>query len=402
MKRIIKYMISSAGNMLFFFRKKDIDRTQIKKILIMSLYFRGDMLFNTAAIRMLKKIFPDADIDVMVKSRSKDVLEGNPYINKLIVFDDIKTADYNDSSEIKLKEKLLLLKKIRNEDYDLCIDFTGKYSTALIALLGGFKYSTGLNYNGFGFCYSKFADIDTQNSAGHLSEKYLNVLKEGLGINADEWEELVVNLPDKCDIYINEQEMNQAAEKLNSLDIHPDQPLICIQVTAGWKAKEWSENNYTSLIEKLIASNYSFVLIGGEEDKDINYRILDAAGPDMRKYYLPLSLKVNAAVIKLSDVFIGSDSIGLHLAGAIGTPSIGLFGPTNPSFSNPGGDKHLVIYKKLYCSAEENNQYCTRDAGKSCPSIDCMKLIQPDEVINKAEFLLNKYSQKKQIVFEKN
>lgn len=388
--------------MLFFFRKKDIDRTQIKKILIMSLYFRGDMLFNTAAIRMLKKIFPDADIDVMVKSRSKDVLEGNPYINKLIVFDDIKTADYNDSSEIKLKEKLLLLKKIRNEDYDLCIDFTGKYSTALIALLGGFKYSTGLNYNGFGFCYSKFADIDTQNSAGHLSEKYLNVLKEGLGINADEWEELVVNLPDKCDIYINEQEMNQAAEKLNSLDIHPDQPLICIQVTAGWKAKEWSENNYTSLIEKLIASNYSFVLIGGEEDKDINYRILDAAGPDMRKYYLPLSLKVNAAVIKLSDVFIGSDSIGLHLAGAIGTPSIGLFGPTNPSFSNPGGDKHLVIYKKLYCSAEENNQYCTRDAGKSCPSIDCMKLIQPDEVINKAEFLLNKYSQKKQIVFEKN
>lgn len=137
--------------MLFFFRKKDIDRTQIKKILIMSLYFRGDMLFNTAAIRMLKKIFPDADIDVMVKSRSKDVLEGNPYINKLIVFDDIKTADYNDSSEIKLKEKLLLLKKIRNEDYDLCIDFTGKYSTALIALLGGFKYSTGLNYNGFDF-----------------------------------------------------------------------------------------------------------------------------------------------------------------------------------------------------------------------------------------------------------
>lgn len=388
--------------MLFFFRKKNIDRRQIKKILIISLYFRGDVLFNTAAIKMLKKIFPGAEIDVIVKSRSAEVLEGNPYINKLIVFDSIKTADYNDNTEIKLKEKSALLKKIRNENYDLCIDFTGKYSTGLIALLGGFKYSIGLNYNGFGFCYSKFVNIDTQNSAGHLTEKYTNVVKEGLGISDDEWEKLKVNFHNKCEIYINEQEINQASEKLNSLDILPDQPLICIQVTAGWKAKEWSENNYTSLIEKLIASNYVFVLIGSVEDKDINYRILDAAGPDLRKYYLPLQLKVNAAIIKLSDVFIGSDSIGLHLSGAIGTPSIGLFGPTNPSFSNPGGDKHLVIYKKLYCSAEENIQYCTRDAGKSCPTIDCMKLIQTDEVMTKVEFLLNKYSQKKQMLFEKN
>ncbi|MDQ3021778.1 MAG: glycosyltransferase family 9 protein [Bacteroidota bacterium] len=402
MNNFIKNFISYVGNVLFFFNKKDIKKENIKKILIISLYFRGDVLFNTVAIKMLNKIFRDALIDVLVKSRSKEVLEGSPYINKLIVFDDIKTADYNDSSKIKLKEKFLLIKKIRNENYDLCIDFTGKYSTALFTLLGGFKYSTGLNYNGFGFCYSKFVNIDTQNTAGHLTEKYLHVVKEGLGIDVNEWAELKKNFTDNCEIYINEPEIKVAAKQLDKLYIHKERPLVCIQVTAGWKAKELSENNFTALIKKLISSEYSFILIGSDEDKEINYRILDAAGSDLRKYYLNLPLKVNAAVIRLSDVFIGSDSIGLHLAGALGTPSVGLFGPTNPTFSNPAGDKHLIIYHQLFCSAPDNHQYCTRDAGKSCPTIDCMKLIHTEEIFKKIEFLLRKYSRQKQMLFEKN
>ena len=131
MKSLLKNIISSAGNLLFYFKKKKTDREKINKILIMSLYFRGDVLFNTVAIRMLRKIFPYSTINAMVKSRSEDVLEGNPDIDKLIVFDDIKTADYNDSSKLKPKKKLSLLKKLRKEKYDLCIDFTGKYSTAL-------------------------------------------------------------------------------------------------------------------------------------------------------------------------------------------------------------------------------------------------------------------------------
>ncbi len=397
MKKNLIHIISSLGNLLFFFKKKEIKREKINKILIVSLYFRGDVLFNTAAIKMLKKIFPHSAIDVLVKSRSEDVLEGNPNLNKLIVFDDIKTADYNDSTGLKLNKKLSLLKKIRNEKYDLCIDFTGKYSTALIALLGGFKYSFGLNYNGFGFCYSKFVNINTQNTKGHLAEKYLYTVREGLSINETEWKELLNNFVNKCDIFISKDDVNVAEKTLTSLNINRDKPLICIQVTAGWNAKEWGGADYSKLFKKFIESDYSFVLIGSEEDKEVNFKILDTVSPDFRKYFLSLPLKVNAAMIKLSDLFIGSDSIGLHIAGAVGTPSIGLFGPTNPDFSNPKGEMHRVVYKKLFCSAEKSNQYCTRDAGKSCPDIVCMKTISPEEVMFDAELLLNKYFHQKRI-----
>ena len=397
MNDFLKNIISQTGNVIFFFKKKEIKREKINKILIISLYFRGDVLLNTVAIKMLKKIFPDAVIDVMVKSRSKEVPEGNPNINRLIVFDDIKTADYNDNPELKLKEKLSLLKKIRKENYDLCIDFTGKYSTALIALIGGFRYSLGLNYNGFGFCYSKLVNINTQNTKGLLSEKYLNTLKEGLGIKESEWLKLNTGFDNNCEIFLSLAEMSAAENKLNSLNLNPDKPLVCIQTTAGWKAKEWNEKNYTALISELIYTDHEFVLIGTDEDAEINYRILDAVSPDLRKHFLPLPLKINAAIIKMSDLFIGSDSIGLHLAGAVGTPSIGLFGPTNPDFSNPNGDIHKVIYKKLTCSAGDSSQYCTRDAGKSCPDIECMRNISTGEVLENAEFLLSKYFNQKRI-----
>ena len=367
----------------------------VKKIMIMSLYFRGDVLFCTASIKMLKRIYPDAEIDVLVKSRSAEILEGNPDVNRLIVFNDIKTADYNDCDEIRAKEKLLLIKNIRNESYDLCIDLTGKYSTALIALFGGFKYSFGLNYNGFGFCYSKFIDSNTQNTKGHLADKYLNAVKEGLNINDNKWTELTDDLYGKCFINISDRELNDAEKVLDSLNIDPDRPLICIQTTAGWRAKEWDEKNYSALLENFRLSGYSYILIGSHKDKEKNHRILDELPGEQRKYFLSLPLKINAAVISLSDLFIGSDSVGLHLAGAVNTPSIGLFGPTNPSFSNPPGDIHRIIYKQLDCSAADNSQYCTRDAGKSCMTLDCLKNIDAAEVMKNAEFLLNKSFQRK-------
>ena len=255
----------------------------------------------------------------------------------------------------------------------------------MIALLGKFKYSFGLNYNGFGFCYSGFVNTDTQNTKGHLTEKYLMTLKEGLGISESEWTDLNEDFNKKCEINISRKDTEQAESKLRSLNPDPDRPLICIQVTAGWKAKEWNENSYSTLIEKLLKADLPFLLIGSEEDRDINYRILDAISPELRKYYLSLPLKVNAAAVRLSDVFIGSDSIGLHLAGAVGTPSVGLFGPTNPEFSNPPGESHRIIYKKLHCSAADDVQYCTRNAGKTCPSVDCIKSITPDEVMENVE-----------------
>ncbi|MBK9334925.1 MAG: hypothetical protein IPM96_21625 [Ignavibacteria bacterium] len=105
MKSILKKIISITGNALFFFRKKNVVKSEVKKILVISLYFRGDALMNTPALRILSKIFPQAQTDIWIKSRSEGILDNNPHINKTIVFDHFKSADYNDSSKPFIKEK---------------------------------------------------------------------------------------------------------------------------------------------------------------------------------------------------------------------------------------------------------------------------------------------------------
>ena len=105
-------------------------------------------------------------------------------------------------------------------------------------------------------------------------------------------------------------------------------------------------------------------------------------------------MELSAAVISGSVLFIGNDSVGLQIAGAFDIPSIALFGPTNPEFSNPTGENHKVLYKKLFCSASESEQYCTRNAGKTCPDIHCMKSIQVSEVLAKTNSLLKNNSKK--------
>lgn len=84
--------------------------------------------------------------------------------------------------------------------------------------------------------------------------------------------------------------------------------------------------------------------------------------------------------MRISDLFIGSDSGPLYIAEAVGTKTISLFGPTNPLFSAPRGKEHTCIYNKLFCSAEDNEQNCILIAGLNCKTIDCMKMIKPDDV----------------------
>lgn len=376
-------------------RSREINKDEINQIIIASLYFRGDTLFHTPVFRLLKNLFPNSKIDVWIKSRSEEIIRGNVNIDKVIVFDDIKTSDYNENVKLSLRKKIRFGMRIRKQKYDLYIDLTGKYSTALMGLIFNSKYSFGINYNGFGFCYNNFINLDTSTSPGHLIAKYLNVLKIGLNISDLKWKKLLNSSGDKPEIFIDNDTRKRVEKELEKR-LDPLNPLITIHTGAGWAAKEWDEENFSRLIEKILNElRYNILIVGDVSESERVNHILNhierVQKTALNNLFLPLSLKGTAEIIRRSDVFIGSDSVPLHIAGAMDTPSVALFGPTNPSFSNPKGEKHIVIYHRLFCSAPDNHQFCSRDAGKSCPTIDCMKGIKVDEVIDKIEMLINKY-----------
>ena len=397
MKKIRNILISifkKIDSRIVFLRKKEINQGEIHTILVNSLYFIGDAIFHTPVFEILRLMFPDAKIDLWTKSRNLDIVKNNPVFNEIILFDNIKTADYNEVNKFDLIKKLKFLKKIRKKKYDLYIDLTGKYSTALIALLGNFRYSAGINYHGFGFCYNKYYDLNTSNKPGHLIDKYLSVVQNIFSMNEQNWNNLRTKVQNRPYIYADEKIKKDFELFLEQNVYLKDKPLVLIHISAGWKAKELSAEKIAGLSGLIINSGkYNLFLIGSENDR-AKLKEMQKSFPggkiDLEKYFLSRPLMFTVELIRYADVLVGADSAPLHIAGALNTPTVALFGPTNPEFSKPRGEFHEVIYNRLSCSASDTEQFCTRDAGKSCATLDCMNAISTQLILNKIEYLIQK------------
>jgi len=398
LKDILKKIIYIIGSLLIRKVKKKYCIEKINSILFIALFFRGDVLFYTPVLRILKLIYPNSKLDVWVKSRSKEVLENNPDVNKIIIFDDIKTAEYGESNrKFNFFGKIKLFRELKKNHYDLIVDYTGFYTSAIYSLFLKPKISIGRNNQGFGFCYNNYVDIDIHNTSGNLIIKYIDIIKNGLLITEHEFDSIIKYLEPRPIINININDEIIVKNELSSRGYNFEEPLVCLHLTAGWDAKRWELDNYIELVRKLLMDfKYQVIIIGDSTDEIEFYKLVDKLKDkipenELNKIFVSLSFIQSACVVKYSDVFIGSDSAPLHIAGAVGTPSIGLFGPTNPLFSNPIREKHIVLYKELICSAAKDKQYCTRNAGKNCSTIDCLKMITVEEVLFNINYLLNTY-----------
>lgn len=396
-KRSVKNLISGFNKVIFLKSRKDLELENVKRVLIISLYFRGDFLLHTPFIKLLSNILPDAKIDIWTKSRNLELTQNNPDIDEVLIFDDVKTAGYNDNAKLNLGGKLGFLKKLRNSHYDLIIDLTGHIPTALYSYLSASGYTLGINNFGFGAAYDKFIDIRPASTKGHLIKKYLDVLRRGFNIPDARWEKLLNENGTKPVLIPSQKDVESVSSILNKIQIDKGKPLVVVHSTAGWKAKEWDPHNYSRLIELLDSKDIEFIFIGDDRDRQNFYYILENSGlkdvPKFKNHFLKLRFLEVAGLINQADVFVGSDSAPLHIAGAMDTPSVGIFGPTNPDFSNPIGEMHKIVYHRLHCSAADEMQYCTRNAGMTCPTIDCMKMVTPQEVMALIEELINEYRQ---------
>ncbi|MBL8016232.1 MAG: glycosyltransferase family 9 protein, partial [Ignavibacteria bacterium] len=155
------------------------------------------------------------------------------------------------------------------------------------------------------------------------------------------------------------------------------------------EAKKWEASNYVELIKSL-GANFRIFMIGGKEDS----ANADFISKNFERYVFSvtglLTMSESAELIRRADLFIGADSGPLYLAEAVGTPTLSLFGPTNPLFSAPRGAKHEYMYESLFCSAPVDKQNCKLLAGLNCRTLDCMKMLKPSVVANRALEMMSK------------
>ncbi|MCX5680315.1 MAG: glycosyltransferase family 9 protein [Candidatus Omnitrophica bacterium] len=323
----------------------NIEKSQVNRILVITLSNIGDIILTTPVIKALKEEFPQARIDVMVGPDGRGIFERDPAVFKLIIYD--KHLPITEKRRLQLK-----LKKLR---YDLVADLRNTVFPMLI----GPKFRTST--------IQRFP-----NSLLHSRAKHLYRLKS-FGMNVRN-PSSYIHIPKEDDEYISAL---IAKENISG-------QFVVINPGAKSHIKRWSEEGFATIADRIVSEcGMKVIFIGTDNDKEV----VAATAIKMKGVYHNFVNKTNirqlAALIKRSRLLITNDSAPLHLACAVGAKVLAIFGPTNPKKYGPTGELDFVISKKLHCSPCENAQ-CAYDH-------ECMKLISAEEVFNSAKVMVEGY-----------
>ncbi len=322
-----------------------IDKTQVKRILVITLSNVGDIILTTPVIRTLAKEFPKARLDVMVGPQGEEIFEKDPAVFKVIIYD--KYMPWTEKRRLQLK-----LKKLR---YDLVVDIRN----TVFPLLIGPKFRTAT--------IQKFP-----RGAMHRKKRHLHRLRS-LGIT---------NLEENSYVHIVREDDEYTAKMLESEGITG--PIVVMSPGAKSHLKRWTPEGFAGLGDRLIREcGACVILVGTAEDKGTVDGVVAKMKEGAHNFTGKTNIRQLAALLKRAKVLVTNDSAPLHLGCAVGTKVVALFGPTDPRKYGPTGEFDVVICKKLSCSPCED-AVCEHN-------YECMRLITADEVFEAAKVMLEGY-----------
>jgi lipopolysaccharide heptosyltransferase I len=342
-----------------------------KKILLIRLSSIGDVLHCTPIAQTLREQFPDAKISWVVGEKSKDILLGNPYLDQIIVWQREKweaalrtgawRSGYHDFRNLE--------RYLKEDRYDIAIDMHGLLLTGLIAWRSGAKTRIGFSNAREGsplFYTEKVKPLVGQ----QITRQYLQLLK-ALDVR---------KVSNTMLMPIAEENLKFAEHIWEQHHIGADDIVVILNPSTSWVTKNWPPEHFTMLANLLISKHRAkIMLLGAHGDIPLVNKIASGITDEIINLAGKTNLKDLAAVVKKSNLFIGGDTGPLHIAAAVGTPTISLFGPTNPRIYAPEGPGHIALTAPVNCKGCHS---------RTCQDIVCMKQILPLEVYQAARGLL--------------
>jgi lipopolysaccharide heptosyltransferase II len=322
-----------------------LDRGSIRKILVIKLRAIGDVLLSTVVLNNLRKAFPSAAIDFLTEPPARDVVDGHPAVNRTIVYD------------LSRQGPVGYLTQIRRERYDLVFDLFGNPRTALLTRASGARHRVGYAFRGRQYAY--------------------NVVVRGRGdtvhntqFNLDALEAVGIPVVDRSLAFpLRPEDLDYVQEFVRNAGLFTN-PIVALNTSGGWYTKRWPLERFAELADRIAAElGASIVLTWGPGQKEDAKRV----GSLMTRPAFvppPTTLRQLAALLQRCAFMVTNDSGPMHIAAAVGTPVLGIYGPTNPLLQGPYGQGHLVVRQEglecLSCNLTQcpvQGHPCMNDLG---------------------------------------
>ena len=352
---------SAAVQWLFYWKRLPKDFAP-NRILVVKLDHLGDVLLATPVFSNLRQAYPNAELHALTGTWSRVVLEKHPDVNKVLAYN--SPAFCRTGEPASLKQTFQLYRALRRQKYDLMVELRGDWRVAWFALLRvtpkRLDRAALQVANKLGF--PQFTGI-------HETTRNLNILhKAGIPTPIQ-----------TTTFLITAEDKKWASDFLATLPINRERPLIAIHPGSPIPIKRWMPERYAELADWLIAQKRAEILFVGVEDE---IPIITEIQAQMRMASNNIAGKTTltqlASILHTCNVFIGNDSGPMHLAAAVGTQTIGLYGPGDPTRFGPVGPKCQTIRRKLDCPPCPET---TCRFGKE----GCMSTIQVADVIQTLE-----------------
>ena len=344
------------------------DKMQIPKphkILIVRTDRLGDVILSTPVIKNLRTAFPEAHIAFMCRPYTRAALEGNPYLDEVIVYD--KYGEHKSTwTSIKYSQDL------KKKKFDWAIILHPTNRVHLITYFAKIPFRIGWDKN-MGFLLTERLKHTKEKGRKHETEYTLDMLE-------------ILNLPteDKTTYFpINDDADKRIEELLAKEGLKKEEKFIVIHPSASCRSKRWPPNYFSELVKTLRdKTNLKIAVITAAGEKRFAEEIVEKN--DIIDLRGGLTISEVGSLLKRAQLFISNDSGPVHIAAALNTPVISIFGRKDPGLSPtrwaPLGEASLYLHKDIGCLA------CR--AHDCLKGFLCLKAISPQEVLEAATRLI--------------
>ncbi len=348
-----------------------------RSILIIELWGIGDLVMMSSVLKPLREHYPQAHISLLAKDTARELFASSPYIDDFIIFDFPWTRFRKKYAFWKWDWAGLLgtINKLRQKKLDLVIDARGDIRNNLLSLLINGKRRIGYNWTGGGYFLTDALSLEAKNM--HRVDAWLSLLNH-LGIETDKY---------KPSLYITQEEEKTARDFLIRKGIKNGELLVGIHPGAKMKSRCWPLANFATVAEHIRDTLGAKIIVFIEPEgygEEIPIR------GDFIKGKIPL--REMACLVKLIDLLVCNDSGAMHIAAAVDTKTLSVFGPGDYKRIGPYGMGHTIV---------ADNEVNCRPCFDSCKHDKalCLDKISVDMVVNAANSILIK-SQKEAIQIE--
>ena len=327
----------------------------------------GDVVLSTPAIKAVRDAYPDSHIAFLTRPYAKDIVEGNPYLDEVIVYDKY-------GKDKSLSGTVGFAFELKKKKFDLAIMLHPTNRVHLMAFLAGIPKRVGYDRK-LSFLLTKRAPHTKETGRMHEVDYTLDLLRR-TGIETQDKELFVP---------VQENSMREVDRLLEEYHVGKDALLVAINPGASCPSKRWLPENFAKVSDALAGSlKARIIIVSSMENKEF------AASVARGMKYEPVNLAGRTGVAALTALiskcrlFISNDSGPVHIACAVGTPVISIFGRKDPGLSprrwGPTSHKSRVFHKDVGCKV------CL--AHKCEVGFRCLGAVSPDEVLAGARELL--------------